>query len=198
MSFEVIYLTGAPAAGKSSLLRALKARLPDLATFEYGAALTEYLRRAKAFAGTQSTIRELSATVVTPDDVQAVDQQLLTYVATERRRTNVIIDSHAVTQEGYGFRVTPFSMDQLKLLAPTQIWSLFLPPDVTIDRIRRDPAGRPVPTEWQAMMHTMLQSGLASSYSFASGTPLHLFDAGGEQADLIERLAARIQPGDRR
>ena len=33
---EVVYLTGAPATGKSMLTRALKAQIPDLRIFEFG------------------------------------------------------------------------------------------------------------------------------------------------------------------
>ena len=39
---KVIYLTGAPASGKSSTTRLLKERLADLEIWEYGAQLTEH------------------------------------------------------------------------------------------------------------------------------------------------------------
>jgi adenylate kinase len=63
-------------------------------------------------------MHQQSSSLITPEDIAAVDQKLLSFVQERRGRINVIIDSHPVTKENYGFRVTTFSLDQLKALAP--------------------------------------------------------------------------------
>ena len=142
MSFEVIYLTGPPAAGKSTLSKALQASM-SLSVFEYGTELTKHLN-ARSTNLTQSTLRARSSSIVTIDDVKAVDKRLIQFVDDERIHAHVLIDSHAVTKERYGFRITPFRLDDFTKLAPTQIWLLYVTPEETVRRIAASSdAGRP-------------------------------------------------------
>ena len=104
---KIIYLTGAPAAGKSSTMKRLSARM-DLAVWEYGARLTEHCQRSRD-VGSQDDLRAQSSGAVTPEDVDAVDLQLLDFVAEKRRTQHVLIDSHPVTKK----RVLRFSGDRL-------------------------------------------------------------------------------------
>ena len=48
---KVIYLTGAPASGKSSTTRMLADRVPGLRVWEYGARLTEHVPKAHLRGG---------------------------------------------------------------------------------------------------------------------------------------------------
>lgn len=57
---EVVYLTGAPASGKSSLTKALKANLPELEVFEFDERLTARLSGAGQIRS-QSDLRAQSA-----------------------------------------------------------------------------------------------------------------------------------------
>jgi adenylate kinase len=153
---EVIYLTGAPASGKSSLTRALKARAPELEIFEFGERLTARLA-VSGLVSNQSDLRSKSARAITLEDVRAVDQELLDFVATNRAIRPVIIDSHAVTKERYGYRVTPYSLFEFEKLGPTQIWVLYTAPDLAIQRISQNAQGRPQISEEEARFHTHLQ-----------------------------------------
>lgn len=122
MASKVIYLTGAPASGKSSISGALKLRVQKLAVFEYGSRLTSFVSSKNSQSIDQSTIRERSSAVVTPEYVAAVDEELLQFVRDERAARHVVIDSHAVTKESYGFRVTPYSLQKFAELSPSHIW----------------------------------------------------------------------------
>ena len=139
---QVVYLTGAPAAGKSTAAKSLRERIQGLEVFEFGERLTAYLTERRRGL-TQEDVRRQSAGVVTPEDVQAVDRQLLRFVAEARTRTHVVIDSHPVTKEAFGFRITPYSLDDFARLAPTQIWVLYADPETTAARIGRDRAATP-------------------------------------------------------
>src|SRR5437016_5175110 len=96
----VIYLTGAPATGKSTLCRNLKRAVPSLAVFAYSEELrTHVAQRAGLAQLSENEIRSQSAQLVTRDDVTAVDAQLRAFVAERRATQPIVIDSHPVTKE---------------------------------------------------------------------------------------------------
>lgn len=174
---KVIYLTGAPAAGKSTASAMLAETLPEILLFEYGAELTNLVRTKGATAISQDDLREWSSLFVTPEDVQALVDHLLEVVDVNRSSKNIIIDSHPVIKEGYGFRATTFSKDQICELRPSEIWVLYADPEVTVERIRAVPAGgRPEVTLEQARMHTAMQSSVALTYGVLVGAPVYFFD----------------------
>jgi adenylate kinase len=188
---KTVYLTGAPAAGKSTTSRLLLDKIPELKIWEYGAELTRYVSNRQNVA-TQTDLRRLSANVISPEDVAALDKELIVFVEANRATYPIIIDSHPVTKEDYGYRITAFSADQIKALAPDEIWVLFTSPEVTVNRIQLDASGRPQIDLEQARWHTSLQASVAATYGIASGRPVYLFDASEDQEVLIERLVHRL------
>lgn len=126
----IVYLTGAPATGKSTLCGQL-ATLPNVRHFSFSERLRDRLNQRMNTALDESDIRRLSAQAVTPADVDAVDEAL-TREADEVRETGgyLVIDSHPVTKEDYGFRVTPFSVERLRQLRPDKLIGLYAPPGV--------------------------------------------------------------------
>src|SRR5208337_869207 len=124
------YLTGAPAAGKSSISEQLRQIVSPLAVFNYGHELTKYLSKKTGDQLHQDDLRRESAKLITPQDVDALDTILLEKVRVLRTETNLIIDTHAVTKEVYGFRVTPFSLQRVGELRPSMIVVLYTSPDV--------------------------------------------------------------------
>lgn len=194
MSFKVIYLTGAPASGKSTLLRCLRKASDQIKVFEYGAELTAHLQNKKNMSHlVQSDVRSLSATLVSPDDIRIVDERLMQFVDEKRTKAHVIIDSHAVTKESYGFRVTPFSLSAIQRLGPDELWVLYAAANITTARIKADPAGRPSITEWEATAHASLQSSVAITYGISLGIPIYFFDSDRDERDLCAMLMRRLQ-----
>jgi adenylate kinase len=191
--YQVIYLTGAPATGKSSLAQALTSRVPNLAVFEYGERLKQHLAKRMGKEVTQATIRQKSAGIASADDIRLMDQTLLTFVATQRRQSHVLIDTHAVTKEAFGFRITAFSLEEITSLAPTLICVLYTQPDVVVSRITNSPGGRPRPTEWEASYHASLQAMVAVAYATRLGVPVYLFDSGRPTIELMEDLFPYIE-----
>jgi len=193
--FRVIYLTGAPAAGKSSVTRRLTSSVSPLEVFEYGERLTKYVAARRDRALTQEAIREKSAAVVGRNDILAVDELLRAFVAEARVRAHVVIDSHAVTRERYGFRITPYSLTDFNALAPDGICVLFTPPEIAVERIGRDPAGRRPVTPWESGFHTGLQASVATAYGMSLGIPIHFIDSSPE-IDQVVGEVARLFRGD--
>jgi adenylate kinase len=127
-----------------------------------------------------------------PEDVDEVDRALVAFVNRHRGSRPIIIDSHAVTREEYGYRITPFSLDRFVRLAPDEIWVLFASPEATRARIAADAAGRLMVCEEEARMHTTLQASVAATYGMSLGRPVYFFDTGTRQDELVDRLARRL------
>jgi adenylate kinase len=191
-SFDVVYLTGAPAAGKSSAARALKQRVQKLEVWEFGDRLTQHLTN-RIPSVSQEDLRRESGGLITPEDVAAVDRWLIQWAHDTRKISHVVIDSHPVTKERYGFRVTPYSLTDFARLAPTKIWVLYCSPEVTLQRIGGDAAGRPSVTPEEARMHTHLQASVAVTYGMSRGIPVHFFDSDRDPIGLADELAARLR-----
>ncbi len=189
---RVVYLTGAPASGKSSTTRLLLERVPGLLVWEYGARLTEHVMARSAGVTRQEDLRARSAGVVTPGDVTEVDRALLEFVGRNRDEHPVLIDSHAVTKEIYGYRITPFSLEQFARLSPDEIWVLYASPEETRRRIGADDGGRPMVSEEEARTHTALQGSVAATYGMSLGCPVYLFDTSRSRDELVTRLAERL------
>ena len=195
----VVYLTGAPAAGKGTLARslahALAARAQRLAVFEYGQRLTAYLAARSGQALEQAGLRARSSNVVSTEDIEALDRVLLAFVAEQRAHRHVLIDTHAVTKDPYGFRIRAYSLANIAQLGPTIIIVLYTGPEVAVVRIDADPGGRPTVTAWEAGFHTNLQASVAVAYATELGVPVYLLD-GDRSADVLaEDLADRRARG---
>jgi adenylate kinase len=190
--YKVIYLTGAPAAGKSTAARWLSQNVPEVELFQYGNELTKLANAKNASSITQEQVRAKSSSIITKEHVRELDQYLIEFVSANRHRSHVIVDSHAVTKESFGFRITPFSVAQIVSLAPTEIWVLYANARETIRRIKADPEGRQSPTTWEADFNTELQSSVAAIYGVLAPAPVYLFDTRVSQVKLRNSLRRRL------
>jgi len=134
--------------------RALADLVSPLKVFEYGERLTRYLSERRDETLTQTTLRQQSAGVARPEDIEAVDHLLLDFVAGERSRAHVVIDTHAVTRERYGYRVTPYSLKRFASLSPDAICVFYTSPEAAVERIDKAAEGRRGVTVWGAGFHT--------------------------------------------
>lgn len=190
--FKTVYVTGAPASGKSSTTLRLRDSLPNIEVWEYGGRLTSFLQARNSTLANQDELRTRSATIATPEHIDAVDDLLLDWIRKGRSSCHLLIDSHPVTKEEYGFRITAFSLDRFKALGPDEIWFFYTEPEVTIERIAKNAAGRPSISKEEARMHTFAQGAVAATYGIAAGCPVYMFDTDTSQEELVERLRRRL------
>ena len=191
--FHVLYLTGAPATGKSTLCVALKRNIRGLEVFAYSEELRSYVAQRTRTHLTENQIREKSAQVISTKDVQAVDRKLSNLVAKLRHKRHFVIDSHAVTKEAYGYRVTAFTRNRLKELSPTLIVVLYTNGTEARKRIHGNAGGRPMPSGFEADFHTTLQAAVAFTYAFTLGCPIYYLDASKTTAQLARRIAQMLE-----
>lgn len=97
--YKVVYLTGAPAAGKSTAAHWLSKNIPEVELFQYGKELTKLASSLIASNTTQEQLRAKSSAVITKEHVRELDQRLVEFVNATRHRRHIIVDSHAVTKE---------------------------------------------------------------------------------------------------
>ncbi|MGN6505269.1 MAG: AAA family ATPase [Tepidisphaeraceae bacterium] len=191
--FQVIYLTGAPATGKSTLLAALNSSLTPLHPFSYSKELADHISRRDQGALTQDDMRRYSAGVITPEDVDQVDNALIELVEVKRTSSHIVIDSHPVTKESYGFRVTAFKQEQLNAIRPTMIVVLYAAPETVIDRITKNNQGRPTASPYEAAFHNELQGSVALIYGLRLGIPVYFLDSDRPVEQLVEEIVKRAK-----
>lgn len=190
---KVVYVTGTPAAGKSTTTGLLAAMVPGIERWEYGARLTDHLRREGTDLADQDQLRRESSKVALARTIRELDRRLLEFVEDQRGRAHVLIDSHPVTKEDHGFRVTAFSQSDFVRLRPDEIWVLYTSPEITVSHIRDDPGGRPAISVETARLHTFLQASVAMNYGIVAGCPVHLFDTDRDRDALVQELAGRLE-----
>ncbi|WP_080424794.1 ATP-binding protein [Burkholderia ubonensis] len=173
---RVIYLTGAPATGKSSICHAILQRDAGVRVFSYSAMLRETLTARVAMPYDAEQIRRESAAAVTRADVVATDERLVDEVEAARRSHHVIIDSHPVTKETYGFRVTAFTIEQLQMLIPDAIVCTYTRPEELERRINLNAEGRMLSSIYDLDMHVKLQALVAVQYGLMLGRPSYFLD----------------------
>ncbi len=185
---KIIYLTGAPATGKSTLTENLRHQLPGAVVFTYSKELLDWVQRRTKLIATQDDLRRESAKMITPGDVQAVDSQLVELANSCRGQRTLVVDSHPVTIEEFGFRVTPFTKERLGALAPDVIVCLYANAETIIERISKNAAGRPMPFRYEIDLHNQLQCQVASIYAIETGASLYYLNASCSPDDLLSNF----------
>lgn len=188
---KVILLTGAPGTGKSTLRRSLESYIPRLQHFDYG----ELLLRRKEQEGTllrYEELREHSSSVINAKDVSDTDEWVAAEIGRLRTKCDVIVDSHALTREEYGFRAIPYSLRQLDAIKFDAIIALRCDPEILIARVAVDPGGRRGLSAELAREIQTLQEALGLNYAVASGCTAFVIDTSDRTAAEVRAVAVRI------
>ena len=136
-------ITGAaPFSGKSTLVRSILAGAEPFKRVDYGQLLLDHKARQTGVRMTYEELRRDSATAITPEDVRTVDEWLIGQLPQWRTTANLLIDSHPVTKEDFGFRVTPFSLEQIRQIQFDVILVLVGEPEQLAQRVALE-AARP-------------------------------------------------------
>jgi adenylate kinase len=173
---KLVLLTGAPGTGKSTLAGVIQRIIKPVQSVDYGHLLLERLKKRMGSGISYSQLRRQSSDVISHLDVQKLDTELISEFRRLRKRTNLVIDSHAVTKERFGYRITPFSGNQLAKLKLDAVVSLHCDPEVLANRVQADPQGRRSISVEEARHHQVLQEAVASFYGIICGCPVFIID----------------------
>jgi len=185
-NWKVVLLTGAPAVGKTTLAISLEEMIEPLHRVDYGRLLLEYKQRTMPDL-TYDEMRRKSAQLILPEDVRAMDSFLIERLPEWRAQTNVIIDSHAVTKETYGFRITHFSESDLARIGLDAIIVVYCHANEILRRIEGNPGGRSRISADEASHHMNLIESLATVYGVVAGCPVFLLDGTGSPSETAAR-----------
>ncbi len=191
----VVLLTGSPATGKSTLRKALTKMFTNVVEIDYGQELIAAKERQHGTSLTYRELRQMSADVIHSGDVATLDEQIIARISELRPSASIIIDSHAVTRETYGFRAIPFSISQVQRLAFDCVILLRCNPVTTLMRLKNDADGRQNVTEELAREHQTLQEAVALNYAITSGSPIFILDTSDGSQDVIVQQASKILVG---
>lgn len=168
----IIYLTGCPATGKTTLADALDDEFEKACVFKFGKELTNLLQRSDPSV-TQEKLRTSTAHISKPDLVNEINEKVILFCDENRHKKHVIIDTHAVTTEANGFRITPMSLEQIHRLNPDIFVCLTAHPVLRQNRIASAALGRPQLSEEELRVQANIQASLVVGYSAATGKPAH-------------------------
>lgn len=189
----LVYLTGTPASGKTTLCLALAAAMPALQVLEYSELLADHLAKKHARSVAHEELRRSSSAIITQEDVELVDEHLLQLSAELRARAPVIVASHPATRESYGFRAVMFSAAQLQRLRPTAVCMLIATAEEVNARVRASPEGRPLDGEKQTQTHIDIQIAIATTYAFSAAVPLYFIESGSNTGAAAEKLLGLLR-----
>lgn len=182
----IIYLTGAPATGKSSVAAHLRDRF-GARVFSYG----ESLREHAALRGiSHEDLRASSSKVVRAALIADLDARLPAILSDWCASGPVVIDSHAVTTEIWGLRTIPYGANSIARLGITRIICLMADGQAMRDRIGRDPAGRRLEDCWKLDQLNAAQVALAQAYGHTLGVSVYVIDARAALAEVCAAAAA--------
>lgn len=186
-----LYLTGAPATGKTSTA-ALLSEMLDAELLSYGQLITD---RLEGVVTDQDHLRAESAKVISPALVEEVDRYVSERVSDRSRTSNLIVDSHAITAEHFGFRAVPYSADSFREMGFSHVVVLTAPARVVSERVGRASGGRPLLTLEGFEMHAQLQSSLALTYAHTAGLPIAFVDTSASLDNVATTIADFVGKG---
>lgn len=173
---KVVMLTGAAGTGKSTLAAECASQIRPLHKIDFGQLLLEAKHNQGYSDLTYDQLRTLSGRIITPQDVRAADSAFIESLPALRRQTNVLIDSHAVTRESYGYRITHYSIDELRRISFDAIVITYCRPDTWLERRSRNPQGRPELSPFEVQTQMALQEAVGINYAIACGCPCYVLD----------------------
>ena len=181
---ETILLTGTAAVGKSTLSRRI-GKTTNFKAFEYGDEL--FKQAAKKHPEiTHSETRSHSEIFISDEDVRNTDEALQLFIQEYRNKYHVVIDSHAVSKESYGFRSEPFGLGELQRANFSRIVCLYCEPNIIVERTKNNPEGRPSLTIQEAEFYQDFQSSVAITYSTILGVPLHFINSNANPNNVVK------------
>jgi adenylate kinase len=192
MNGKAIMVTGAAGTGKSTLVAGLVERIRPSQKLDYGRLLLDHLARRTGKVTSYEELRRDSGLIVTGEDVAAVDERVISELPILREKANVFFDSHPVTKESYGFRVTPYSVNQVHLIGFNAILVLVAKPERLLERIAQNPQGRPAISAFDAQFQLQLQASVAVTYAMICSIPCHIIDTSDLRAGEVLDIAVDL------
>ena len=172
----VFLLTGVPAVGKTTVAKKLAELIHPLEIISFG----EIILTARADERpsiTHSELRRNPTSEATMRTIKKSSELLVSRLHELRTHANVVIDSHSVAKDRYGFRVSPDGISLLNRIGLRAVFVLHADYDEISRRLKADAEGRRAVTTADIAIHERLQDSVAISYGVATGCPVFVVNA---------------------
>jgi adenylate kinase len=182
----VFLLTGVPAVGKTTVASKLGQLIQPLEVISFGNLILNE-RSAVGDSVSHSELRRHPTREATMNTIKKSTEVLCSKLNELREHTNVIIDSHAIAKDSYGFRASPDSIASLTKFDLSAIFVLHAKYDEIRRRLESQNEGRRHVSAEEISTHERLQDSVAISYGVATGTPVFFVNA-----QDVEQVAADL------
>lgn len=187
MIMRLLYLTGAPASGKSTIANAISQIEPSIQIIRYSDEIKNFYAGSKRGQFTTQQLRAESSKIISHSDISNIDRYILEKIQTSAANY-IVLESHAITAESYGFRATPFSVQMLGMIAPDLIVCLYSETDLIFERIKDNPQGRLLQSTENIQVGQLLQMSLALQYGILSNAEIHFINTQQESQVVAQQI----------
>ena len=188
MKKRIILLTGVPSSGKTTATEYIKANFTKAKVIRYGEFLFK-IKKKEYPNLTYKQMRSLSASIIRKEDIAKIDSLILSIVNNNKEKHDIIIESHGVTKEKYGFRVTPYrSFKKLNNLGVDTVVYISSDTRSILKRMRSSSNGRKRVSQIQIQQNLRLQENLALAYSVLTGSTFFVIENNGSEVSFKKKI----------
>lgn len=181
-------INGIPASGKTTAVNYLEKNFSQIYVLRFGSLIFQY--KKKKFPQLKyEDLRKKSSSLIGFDDIKTIDNIVIEVTKKHRSSSHVLIESHGVTREDFGFRVTPYThINQIHKLKLHAIVFISCKPTIVYDRINKNAKGRKPISQNEVVQNIRLQECLSMIYSTQAGCPLYVIDNSGSKSSFQKQI----------
>jgi adenylate kinase len=174
---RVCLVTGQPGVGKTTLCQVLSETQPDrFQVLSFGQLIREEVARVRGLEVNEEALRQDVTRFVTGEVTARASEMLFDAISAGTKEW-ILVDSHAASQDHYGFRSTPDGPTYFKRVRYAAVIQLYLSESQLLERIRADRRGRFGTNEVELLRLFTLQVAVSTTYASRCECPLYLVDS---------------------
>jgi adenylate kinase len=174
MDGKFVVVTGVPGVGKSTITRSIVTKIDPAVRIGFGELIFEVKQQQEIMVDYEQ-LRASPNKSIPINYVDRAAELLLEKVTLLRQTTNILLDSHAVVKDYFGFRVAPEINDFNKAKIDAVI-VVHAPFDIVYQRLIKEPKGRTLISEQTFETQRTLQDAVAINFSLMARCPMYVIE----------------------